>query len=129
MLYAEQENQAHLSALGTGPKAIDGLRAFMERAVSKARKPCLAISYLSEFGRSREDLNELHEAATLNLRCALIDRVSTAQCEGDIPPSLETSYAANFIMANVVGISLAAHCGYDADELSASARLVLQALS
>src|SRR5690606_511005 len=54
--YGERECQAHLRALKHEGKAMDGIRAMLERVVAEARQPCLGVNSISEFGGSRPEL-------------------------------------------------------------------------
>jgi TetR/AcrR family transcriptional regulator, transcriptional repressor for nem operon len=126
--YGQGETSAHLDALASSPKAIDGIKAMMARVVAEARQPCLGISSISEFGSSREELNQLHAAAGRRLRSALVAKLRDAQREGDVPATLDADHAAGFLMANVAGIRLAARGGAGDAELESLAGLALQAL-
>src|ERR1700741_4630970 len=61
--YALAETEAHLAELRRGPPAVDGLRAMVERVVAEAGRACLVVNSICEFGRSRPDLTEIHDAA------------------------------------------------------------------
>ncbi|MGY4448454.1 AcrR family transcriptional regulator [Bradyrhizobium sp. i1.3.1] len=61
--YAASEVEAHLAALRAPPRAIDGLRAMIDRVVRDANEACLGIGSISEFGRSRDDLTSIHAAS------------------------------------------------------------------
>src|SRR5882757_3710392 len=61
--YTVSESQAHLSALKTGPRAIDGITAMIQRVVAEAGKPCLGVNSVCEFGQSQKELVQIQEAA------------------------------------------------------------------
>ncbi len=50
------EGHAHVAALRTPTRAVDGLRAMMERVVDEARKPCLGVGAICEFGNSKPEV-------------------------------------------------------------------------
>ncbi|TFW24334.1 TetR/AcrR family transcriptional regulator [Duganella callida] len=126
--YGDAESRAHLAALATGPKAIDGLRAMMARVVAEAHMPCLGLGSLTEFGVSREELNQLHAATGRVLSKAIAARIAEAQRQGDVPSAVNAQHAAAFLLANVAGIRMAARGGAEDAELHALARFALQAL-
>lgn len=126
--YSRNEVDAHLAALATGPKAIDGVRAMMARVVAEAHEPCLGIGSICEFGNRSEELNQLHDAAGRRLQKALRIKLEAARREGDVPKTLDAGHAAGFILANVAGIRLAARGGAGKAELQALAGFALQAL-
>jgi TetR/AcrR family transcriptional repressor of nem operon len=126
--YAATETQAHLEALRRGSTAMGGIRQMIERVVAKARKPCLGVSSISEFGKGADDLTKIHEAAGRALRIAIAAKIREAQVEGDVAADLDPEHAAGFLLANIAAIRLAARGGVGNPELRAFGRLALQAL-
>jgi TetR/AcrR family transcriptional regulator, transcriptional repressor for nem operon len=126
--YAVAETQAHIAALRSGQKAIQGLRAMVERVVVEARKPCLGVNSICEFGAARKDLSKIHAAAARTLRAAIVRRVREAQSDGDVASDLDPEEAAGFLFASVAGIRIAARGGAGDAELRALGRLALRAL-
>ncbi|MGV6872048.1 TetR/AcrR family transcriptional regulator [Pseudochelatococcus sp. B33] len=126
--YAATETQAHLAALRSGSRAIEGLGRMMGRVVTEAQTPCLGTGSISEFGNGREDLTTIHAAADQTLRAAVVARVREAQRDGDIAKSLDPEHAAGFLLANVAAIRVAARGGAGDAELRALGRLALRAL-
>src|SRR5258708_29152260 len=126
--YANSETQAHIAALKAKPRAIDGIRAMIERVVLNASQACLGVNSICEFGRSRKELANIHGCAERPLREAIVDRIREAQAKGDVAPSLDADEAAVFIFANFAGIRIAARGGARADQLQALGRLALRAL-
>jgi AcrR family transcriptional regulator len=126
--YSDFECSAHLDALNREPRAIDGIRAMMERVVDEAHRPCLGVGSISEFGRSSEELGRLHESRGKALRGALSGKIREAQAQGDANPGLDAEQAAGFLVANIAGIRLSARGGADDRELQALGRFALQVL-
>ncbi|MBS7544886.1 TetR/AcrR family transcriptional regulator [Ancylobacter oerskovii] len=126
--YAENETRAHLAALNGPPEAFDGLEAMIQRVVAEARRPCLGIGSICEFGRSNEQLSAIHDAAAATLRVALSRRVSEAQAAGRIAPDVEPMEMADFLLAHVAAIRIAARGGADDAHLAALRRLAFRAL-
>lgn len=127
--YAISEGQAHREALATGPRAIDGIRAMIERVIREAETPCLGVSSIAEFGCSRPDLSEINTAADHALRTAMIERLRAAQADGDVASSLDPDSVATFLMASFAGIRLAARGGAGRAALENLGHMALRALS
>jgi AcrR family transcriptional regulator len=126
--YATAEAEAHLAELRRGPRAVDGLRAMVERVAAEARQACLGVNSICEFGRSRADLTEIHDAAGRSLRAAVAERVRQAQAEGDVDPTLDPPTIAGFFESSFAGIRIAARGGADDAHLRALGDLALRAL-
>lgn len=127
--YAASEAAQHLAALQAGERAIDGISAMVRRVVRDASLPCLGVQSVCEFGRSRPELNAIHEAAGRKLREALTARIRDAQAEGDIAATLNADEAADFLLAGFGGIRIAARGGATAASLACLGDLTLRALT
>lgn len=126
--YTALETDAHLAALSTGPRAIDGLEILLARVRAKAGEPCLAVGAVCEFGRSQPDLTAIQAAGERALAGALAARLREAQDEGDVAAGLDVGEAAAFLAAAIPGIRIAARGGAGAAQLQALAELALRAL-
>jgi AcrR family transcriptional regulator len=126
--YCTAETLAHREQLRRGPRAIGGLEAMIERVVVDAGRPCLGVGSIAEFGRSRADLNGVHEAADRALSSAIARRIRDAQAEGDVARTIDPAAAARFLIANIAGIRVAARGGAGPDQLQALGQLALRAL-
>lgn len=126
--YAAGETQAHVEALRNEPRAIDGVRAMIERVIADARQTCLGVNSICEFGRSRPELVEIHDDAARTINAAIVERVRQAQTEGDIAPDLDPNEVAGFLVANFAGVRIAARGGADAKRLRTLGQLMLRAL-
>lgn len=126
--YGEAEHAAHLEALRSGPRAIDGIEAMLRRVVDTAAQPCLGTGSICEFGTSRPDLAMERTPVAHALRTAIAARVREAQAEGDIPPDLDSGAIADFLMASFTGIRIAARGGAGPSVLTSLADLTLRAL-
>jgi len=127
--YGLNERAAHLAALETGPRAIDGVASMIERIVAEARRPCLGVGSTSEFGNGEADLNALRERHGRVLRDAIAVKVRAARTAGDVPADIDPDEAAGFLLANIAAIRLAARGGAGDAELASIGRLALRALS
>jgi TetR/AcrR family transcriptional repressor of nem operon len=126
--YVGAETRAHVLALRSGPHAIDGIRAMIDRVVADAAESCLGIHSICEFGRGRPDLADIHDAAAREIATAVIARVREAQQEGGIASELDPKDAARFLSASFAGIRIAARGGAAARELRALGHLAMRAL-
>jgi AcrR family transcriptional regulator len=126
--YVASETQAHVEALRNEPRAIDGIRAMIERVIANARQSCLGVNSICEFGRTRPELAGIHDAAARTINAAIVERVREAQTEGDISPDLDPKEVAGFLFASFAGVRIAARGGADAKRLRALGHLVLRAL-
>jgi len=73
--YGMGECAAHLDALRSGPRAVDGIDAMLRRVVKTADHPCLGVGSIYEFGSSRHDLTEINELLGVGLRAAIAGRI------------------------------------------------------
>jgi TetR/AcrR family transcriptional regulator, transcriptional repressor for nem operon len=126
--YAQREIFKHRTALRTGPRAIDGLKAMMDRVVAEAAQACLGVGSICEFGQSREDLTQIHNAAWQALQPALSERIQQAKTEGDLSPTIDPDVAADFLNANIAGIRIAARGGLGQPRLQTLAEMALRSM-
>lgn len=126
--YSETEISQHRDALRTGPRAVDGLKAMMDRVVAEADRACLGVSSICEFGRSHADLSRIHEIAWRALKPALVERITQAQIEGDVSREVFPDAAADFLNANIAGIRISARGGAGATGLRALVELTLRSM-
>ncbi|MEH2489674.1 TetR/AcrR family transcriptional regulator [Bradyrhizobium sp. AZCC 2230] len=127
--YAAAETGAHLSMLRGRPRAMEGVRAMVERVVDEAHQACLGVGSMCEFGRTRDDLAEIHHAAGRPLRLAVSKRIREAQADGDASADIDADEAAEFLLASFAGIRIAARGGAKARHLRALGDMALRALS
>ena len=126
--YTVAEGQAHRAALNSGIRAIDGIRAMVERVVGEAATPCLGVGSIAEFGCSRPELTEINAATGRVLRGAMVERVRAAQAQGDVGEALDADLAVSFLIANIAGIRIAARGGASSEQLCGLGEMALRAL-
>ena len=126
--YVQAEIRAHLAALGTGPRAIDGLKAMIDRVVRDADLTCLGVGSICEFGRTHPDLSSIHDSAASPIRTRMISLLAQAKSEGDVAGHLDPAEAADFLRANIAAIRLAARGGASHETVASIARIALGAL-
>ncbi len=126
--YALGETQAHSATLKTGNRAIDGIRAMVDRVVREAEMPCLGVGSIAELGTARPDLNEIRAAADRVMRKAIITKIVEAQADGDIAADLDPDALASWFVASFAGIRIAARGGASAEQLASLGEMTLRAL-
>lgn len=126
--YALGETQAHRAVLRTGERAIDGIRAMVDRVVREAGQPCLGVNSIAELGTSWPVLNEIRAAADRSLRTAIVAQVEAAQADGDIAVDLDPDTIATWFVASFAGIRIAARGGASPEHLASLGELTLRAL-
>lgn len=126
--YTSSETAAHIAALRSGPKAIDGICAMIDRVVVDAGTACLGVSSVCEFGQTRKELTAIRAAAGRTFYSAIATRIREAQDEGDVAADVDPEDAAAFLTANFSGMRLAARDGAGSEQLRGLGRLALRAL-
>ena len=127
--YSASETSAHIALLRGKPRALDGIRLVMERVVENANRACLGVNSICEFGQRRPDLAALHHAADLRLKKAAIERIREAQAAGDLAGSLPAEAVADFLVATIAAIRIAARGGAGREHLQSLSRLALRAVT
>jgi AcrR family transcriptional regulator len=127
-LYAIEETSQHIAMLQSAPRAIDGIRAMVDRVVAHARDACLGVGSICEFGRSRPELVAIRDAADRAMRATVVATIAQAQTEGDVAPDLNPDTVASFVVASFSGLRIAARAGAGDAELQALGDLALRAL-
>jgi TetR/AcrR family transcriptional repressor of nem operon len=126
--YGMGECSAHVEALRSGVRAIDGIEEMLRRVVATASQPCLGVGSICEFGVSRADLAEVRAPLAKTLRKAIAARVRDAQRDGDVAAGLDPKAAAEFLVVNITGIRVAGRGGANRTVLTGLADMALKAL-
>ncbi|MDT5191696.1 MAG: TetR/AcrR family transcriptional regulator, transcriptional repressor for nem operon [Mycobacterium sp.] len=126
--YGMGECAAHLDALRSGPRAIDGIEAMLRRVVETADQPCLGVGSICEFGASRPDLTEIDEVLGAGLRGAVAGRIRDAQRDGDVAVDIDPEATVEFLIANIAGIRVAGRGGAGPKTLTSLADMALRAI-
>jgi TetR/AcrR family transcriptional regulator, transcriptional repressor for nem operon len=126
--YGMDECAAHLDAIRSGVRAIDGIDTLLRRVVETASKPCLGVGSIYEFGASRPDLAEINARLARSLRAVIADHIREAQREGDVAAGLNPDAVAEFLIANISGIRVAGRGGADRATLNGLADMAIRAL-
>jgi TetR/AcrR family transcriptional repressor of nem operon len=127
--YVAAEAQAHLAALRSKPRAIESIRAMIDRVVADADRACLGVNSICEFGRTKPEVAKIHDAAGRVIRDAIVMRVRDAQSEGDVASELDPEEVAGFLSASFDGIRIAARNAANTQQLRALGQFALRALT
>jgi AcrR family transcriptional regulator len=123
--YSAAETAEHATALKQGSGAVDGIRAMLDRVVGRAAEACLGVGAICEFGRSKPELTKIQDASARRLRANISKVVREAQAEGGIPNDSDPGEIADFLVACIAGIRIAARGGARRETLNS---LVLHAM-
>lgn len=126
--YGEAEGRAHLDALRSGARGMDGIKAMLARVVQTAKRPCLGTHAVCEFGASHPDIAKLRAPLAKRLRGAIAARIADAQKEGDAAAGLDPQAAADYLIATIAGLRIGGRGGADRAQLTGIAQLALRAL-
>jgi TetR/AcrR family transcriptional repressor of nem operon len=121
-----------IRALSTPSSPMKGIESLMDFAVSRAvddpEPKCLGISAICEFGRSDSEVTIITEMASKTFMSALERRIAEAKAEGEMSKAISPQTAAQFLMATVAGIKIAARAGATKETLRGIARIALRGL-
>ena len=119
----------HLLALEGAPGGLATLEAFLTRAVEQASAAavpaCLGVGAVCEFGRTSAEVVAVTESSGRLLSAALKRRLREASPKAADSDIDET---ADFLMATLTGIKVAARSGMPRDKLMGIARRALRSL-
>jgi AcrR family transcriptional regulator len=126
--YTIAETGSHIAMLRSEPRAIDGIKAMVDRVVAGAHDACLGVGSVCEFGRSRPELVTITTAADRAMRPVVVETVRRAQAEGDVSPDLNPDTIADFVIASFAGVRITARGGADDAQLRALGDMMMRAL-
>ncbi|MBA2920839.1 TetR family transcriptional regulator [Sphingomonas sp. MAH-20] len=126
--YSQEEVRTHAEVLMSRERAIEGIRAMLDRVAGEANRACLGLGATVEFGCSRPDLVKLREASSKTLVRAVKEALVKAQTQGDVATGLDVDHLAAFVIATIASIRLAARAGAGGEQIAALVDLALRAL-
>jgi AcrR family transcriptional regulator len=126
--YSQDEVRMHVGLLASRERAIDGIRAMLDRVVGEADQACLGLGATVEFGCTRPELVKLREASSATLARAVKDALAKARAQGDVAADLDLDHLATFLITTISSIRLAARAGARPEQISALVDLALRAL-
>lgn len=126
--YCENETRAHRDMLVSRDRAIDAIRAMLDRIVEHASEGCLGTGAIIEFGSSEPSLVEIRSTYGGYLNQTLIEALAKAKAQGDINPGLELEHLATFLQSAIASMRIAARSGASREQVAAIAALTMRAL-
>jgi AcrR family transcriptional regulator len=126
--YSRDEVRTHAELLASRERAIDGIRAMLDRVAGEADQACLGLGATVEFGCTRPELVKLREASSATLARAVKDALAKARAQGDVAADLDLDHLATFLITTISSIRLAARAGAGQEQIAALADLALRAL-
>jgi AcrR family transcriptional regulator len=126
--YCRNECRAHVEALASADRSIDGVRAMLARVVASASDGCLGLGSIVEFGRTQTDLTKIREPFGKHLHEAVMAALVDARAQGDVGAELDLDQLAAFLLHTVAVIRIAARSGTEPEHVAAIAELALRAL-
>lgn len=126
--YSAAEVIMHSEALRQGSSAIHGIQAMLDRVVVEAKKACLGVSATCEFGRSKPELAKIQDVSSRVLRTRIAEAILQARTQGDIPNEVDPDEAADYLIASIAGIRIAARGGLGKSRLNSLTSQVMRGL-
>ena len=130
--YTAESISNQLRTLSSTSSPLKGLEAMLDFVVSLAiadpEPKCLGISAVCEFGRSDPEVTMITDMASRTMLFGLERRISEASASGEISKRVDAQIAAQFIMATLAGIRIAARAGATAESLRGIARMAIRGL-
>lgn len=120
---------ADLSREGRPIEALESmLVAFASRPAAEARRCCLGVSAICEFGRTDAEVAALTDSAGHTLHAAIETLLVEARKAGELGGDIDTSDAIHFLGAALSGMKVSARSGAPPETLRGIARLAIRSL-
>jgi AcrR family transcriptional regulator len=126
--YCQNESRAHRDMLVSCDRAIDAIRAMLNRVVDEASQGCLGLGSIVEFGCSQPDLVEIRNTYGRYLNQAVMEALIKAKAQGDVDSELELEHLATFLLSAISSMRIAARSGASPEHVAAIAELTMRAL-
>jgi AcrR family transcriptional regulator len=130
--YVTESVASQVAVLNGKASPIKGVEALLENMIQTAlinpAPACLGISAICEFGHSEREVTLVTEISGRALLSALETRISEAVGTGEAPQDLVPAEAAQFVLATLTGIKVAARGGASSQVLQGIARTALRSL-
>jgi AcrR family transcriptional regulator len=131
--YAEESTGATLSAMFASDAVLIGIErallGFVEEAVSGTDTACLGIHAVTEFGTSEPDVRAVTEDVGQRTLLAFESRLRGGVERGELAADLDPAKAAQFLLATLSGLKVAARGGASREVLHGIVSVALRALS
>ncbi|OWV81524.1 TetR family transcriptional regulator [Rhizobium sp. R634] len=110
-------------------EALEGaLVAFASRPAAEARRGCLGVSAICEFGRTDKEVAALTDSAGHALRAAMETLLGEARNAGDLATDVDMADAVHFLGATLSGMKVSARNGASPETLRGIARMAIRSL-
>ena len=131
--YVASLHRAVRASLDTGPRAIDGLRAFLTMPVGDPsgraeRRGCLLANSTTELAAADPEVAAAARTAYEEITVALAEAVRHAQREGDLSGVLDPVDLARALLAAQQGLTYLGRTGMDVPTLTATAHALTEQL-
>ena len=121
-----------IRSLNAGSSPLDGLEAalvaFASRPAAQAALGCMGVGAICEFGRSDPAITLVNEASGHTLLAALERVVAEARAAGQVGAGVDPRVTAQFIVATLSGLKVAARGGAATPMLRDIARMAIRSL-
>jgi len=120
---------ADLRRKGRPIEALEGaLVAFASRPAAEARRCCLGVSAICEFGRTDAEIAALTDSAGHALHSAIETLLAEARKAGEFGSDIDTADAIHFLGAALSGMKVSARNGAPPETLRGIARMAIRSL-
>jgi AcrR family transcriptional regulator len=120
---------ADLRLEGRPIEALEGaLVAFASRPAAEARRCCLGVSAICEFGRTDAEIAALTDSAGHALHLAIEGLLGEARGAGELAADIDIADAVPFLGAALAGMKVSARNGAPPETLRNTARMAIRSL-
>nr|WP_063574191.1 TetR/AcrR family transcriptional regulator [Luteibacter rhizovicinus] len=131
--YSEESTGATLSAMFDSHAVLQGIEqallGFADDAVSGTSRACLGIHAVTEFGTSEPDVTAVTDAVAHRTLLAFESRLRDGIERGELAGDLDATAAAQFLLATLSGLKVAARGGASQATLHGIVGVALRALA
>ncbi len=105
-----------------------GIEAVLLAFIARSSANCLGVNAICEFGAADSEVTLLTETAGRSMRVALERRIADGKATGEIAGGVEPRAAAEFILATLSGLKVAARAGTGAETLRGIVHMAMRSL-
>lgn len=131
--YGNANVSAQIGVLEAAENARTAIKALLEHMVKVATSDpsvgCMGVNAVCEFGRERPDVSELGEASHRRLLAAIERHISAGRSSGELSVDIDPAEAAEFVIATLTSLRVAARGGAPAEKLAGIVRMAMRSLT
>ena len=131
--YHRDNGAAAGHVVGDAASPLEGIKATLlalaERDAAEQARGCMGINATTAFGRVLPDITNLASATASVVEAAFERAVRAAQARHELAASLDAKAAAQFLYANLQGLTVRAQAGAPRQALRNAARFAIEALT